>query len=65
MRRPAQPVKGFGDNGVVDLKQDDDQEIDLVTGEIGLHATPVVAGTWSSSARRIVSGGVPQEPRKT
>ena len=28
---------------MVDLKQDDDQEIDLVTGEIGLHATPIVA----------------------
>ena len=37
------PVPGFGTNGVVDLKQDDDQEIDLVTGEVGLHSTPVVA----------------------
>src|SRR5207237_6935069 len=36
------PVAGFGRNGVVDLKQDDDQEIDLVTGEVGLHAPPVV-----------------------
>ena len=38
------PVAGFGRNGVVDLKLDDDQEIDLETGEVGLHATPVVAG---------------------
>ena len=38
------PVPSFGRNGVVDLKLDDDQEIDLETGEIGLHATPVVAG---------------------
>jgi quinoprotein glucose dehydrogenase len=37
------PVPSFGNNGVVDLKQDDDQEIDLVTGEVGLHSTPVVA----------------------
>ena len=37
------PVPGFGTNGVVDLKQDDDQQIDLVTGEVGLHSTPVVA----------------------
>jgi quinoprotein glucose dehydrogenase len=36
-------VRSFGTNGVVDLKQDDDQEIDLVTGEIGLHATPLIA----------------------
>jgi quinoprotein glucose dehydrogenase len=34
----------FGANGAVDLKLDNDQEIDLITGEIGLHATPVVAG---------------------
>jgi quinoprotein glucose dehydrogenase len=38
------PVQGFGQNGVVDLKLDDDQDIDLETGEVGLHATPVVAG---------------------
>jgi quinoprotein glucose dehydrogenase len=37
------PVAGFGTNGVVDLKLDDDQNIDLVTSDIGLHATPVVA----------------------
>jgi quinoprotein glucose dehydrogenase len=38
------PVAGFGRSGVVDLKLDDDQQIDLETGEVGLHATPVVAG---------------------
>lgn len=38
------PVPGFGRNGVVDLKLEDDQVIDLETGEVGLHATPVVAG---------------------
>lgn len=37
------PIPSFGKNGVVDLKQDDDQDIDLVTGEVGLHSTPVVA----------------------
>ena len=37
------PVAGFGKNGVVDLKLEDDQEMDLVTGEIGLHSTPTVA----------------------
>jgi quinoprotein glucose dehydrogenase len=38
------PVPGFGTRGVVDLKLDNDQEIDLVTGEVGLQAAPVVAG---------------------
>src|SRR6202165_1658517 len=32
------PVPSFGNNGVVDLKQDDDQEIDLIHGDIGLHS---------------------------
>ena len=37
------PVESFGNNGVIDLKQNADQQIDPVTGEIGLHATPIVA----------------------
>src|SRR5215470_14800820 len=37
------PVPTFGKNGIVDLKLDDDQVMDLVNGEIGLHATPIVA----------------------
>jgi quinoprotein glucose dehydrogenase len=36
-------IPTFGVRGVVDLKQDDDQVIDPLSGEIGLHATPVVA----------------------
>ena len=38
------PVPTFGMDGIVDLKLEDDQEIDLVTGEIGLNSTPLVAG---------------------
>src|SRR4029077_16205861 len=41
--RTGAVVSTFGRGGVVDLKQDDDQEIDLETGEVGLHATPIVA----------------------
>jgi quinoprotein glucose dehydrogenase len=36
-------IESFGNNGVVDLKTNADQEIDLITGEIGLHAAPVIA----------------------
>src|SRR5436190_979285 len=39
----GQLVASFGKNGVVDLKLDDDQTIDPLNGEIGLHATPIVA----------------------
>ncbi len=38
------PVPTFGKGGVVDLRLDDDQEMDLVTADIGLHSTPIVAG---------------------
>ena len=37
-------IENFGSGGVVDLKRNADQQIDLVTGEIGLHSTPIVAG---------------------
>ncbi len=37
------PVIDFGDNGVVDLKQNLDQSVDIDTADIGLHATPIVA----------------------
>lgn len=44
--KTGQPVADFGTAGVVDLKQDFDQEIwpDLVNGEAGYHAAPVIAG---------------------
>jgi quinoprotein glucose dehydrogenase len=38
------PVASFGKGGVVDLKLENDQNIDLTTGEVGLNATPLVAG---------------------
>jgi quinoprotein glucose dehydrogenase len=53
-------VPTFGQNGVVDLKMDDDQEIDLVTGEVGLHATPVVAGDVVIVGAAHRPGGVPK-----
>src|ERR1700681_2365697 len=39
-------VPSFGEDGIVDLKLNDDQTIfpDVITGEIGLHAAPIVAG---------------------
>jgi glucose dehydrogenase len=38
-------VRSFGENGAVDLKLNDDQDIfpDLTTGEIGIQSAPVVA----------------------
>jgi quinoprotein glucose dehydrogenase len=42
--RTGIPIPTFGKGGVVDLRLDDDQEMDLVTADIGLHSTPIVAG---------------------
>src|SRR5690606_21940856 len=42
--RTGVPVTSFGDDGVVDLKLDFDQEIDLVDSDVGLNATPLVVG---------------------
>lgn len=41
--RTGDPVPSFGRNGVVDLKQGLDQDVDPLNDEIGLHATPIVA----------------------
>jgi quinoprotein glucose dehydrogenase len=57
------PVATFGKGGVVDLKLDDDQEMDLVTGEIGLHATPMVAKNVVIVGAAHKTGGNPKSRR--
>ncbi|MGE0703149.1 MAG: pyrroloquinoline quinone-dependent dehydrogenase [Vicinamibacterales bacterium] len=37
-------ISDFGRDGMVDLKQENDQQTDPITGDIGLHAAPVVVG---------------------
>ncbi|HWF08018.1 MAG TPA: pyrroloquinoline quinone-dependent dehydrogenase [Bryobacteraceae bacterium] len=54
------PVASFGKGGIVDLKLDDDQQIDLVTGEVGLHATPLVAGNTVIVGAAHLAGGEPK-----
>ena len=41
--RTGDRVESFGDGGIVDLKQNIDQNLDPLDREIGLHATPIVA----------------------
>ncbi|HEX3371326.1 MAG TPA: PQQ-binding-like beta-propeller repeat protein, partial [Candidatus Acidoferrales bacterium] len=53
------PIPTFGVGGVVDLKKDDDQDIDLITGEVGLHSTPVVARNVVIVGAAHLTGGVP------
>jgi quinoprotein glucose dehydrogenase len=53
-------VAGFGVDGVVDLKLDDDQEMDLITAEVGFQSTPVVARNVVIVGAAHKSGGVPR-----
>jgi quinoprotein glucose dehydrogenase len=41
--RTGDRVETFGNEGIVDLKQNIDQNLDPLNNEIGLHATPIVA----------------------
>ena len=42
--KTGRQVSAFGDNGVVDLRVNFDQELDSITADIGLHSAPIVAG---------------------
>jgi quinoprotein glucose dehydrogenase len=53
-------VPTFGKNGIVDLKLDDDQQIDLITGEVGLHSTPIVAKNIVIVGAAHLAGGAPK-----
>jgi hypothetical protein len=52
-------IPNFGQKGLVDLKLDDDQVIDPMSSEIGLHATPIVANDVVIVGAAGKSGGVP------
>jgi len=58
--KTGNPVSTFGKSGTVDLKLDDDQQIDLITGEVGLHATPLVAGDTVIVGAAHLAGGEPK-----
>jgi quinoprotein glucose dehydrogenase len=53
-------VTDFGEDGIVDLKLDFDQEMDLVTGEVGLHAAPVIAGDVVVIGAAHLPGSIPK-----
>src|SRR6059036_3999364 len=58
--KTGNPIPSFGSNGIVDLKTDDDQQIDLITGEVGLHAAPTVAGDTIIVGAAHLAGGSPK-----
>ncbi len=54
------PIPSFGINGIVDLKQEMDQQIDPVTGDLGLHSTPAIAKNVIIVGAAHSPGGVPK-----
>jgi len=52
-------VPTFGNNGIIDLKQNNDQAIDPMSAEIGLHSTPMIAGNVVVIGAAHKSGGIP------
>ncbi len=61
--RTGDRLPTFGENGIIDLKQNFDQDIDLVTGEAGLHAAPLVAGDTIVVGAAHLPGGAPKSMR--
>jgi quinoprotein glucose dehydrogenase len=62
--KTGNPIQSFGKDGIVDLKLEDDQEMDLINGEVGLHAAPVVAGDTVIIGAAHLSGSVPPKGMK-
>ena len=58
--KTGMPIPSFGANGIVDLKQDMDQQIDPVTGDLGLHSTPAIAKNVIIVGAAHSAGGVPK-----
>ena len=61
--RTGARIPSFGSDGIVDLKLDDDQQMDLETGEIGWQAAPVVAGNTMIIGAAHKEGSVPRSRR--
>ena len=54
------PDPNFGNHGVVDLKENDDQEMDPLTADVGLHSAPTVAKGVVIIGAAHTAGNVPK-----
>jgi quinoprotein glucose dehydrogenase len=59
----GQPVPTFGKAGIVDLKLESDQLMDPITGEIGLHAAPIIVNDVVVIGAAHLPGGAPRSRR--
>jgi quinoprotein glucose dehydrogenase len=58
--KTGRPIPTFGKNGIVDLKLEIDQPVDLETGEIGLHTPPLIAKDVVIVGAAHLAGGTPK-----
>ena len=61
--RTGVPIPTLGRNGAVDLKLENDQDVDLDTTELGLNATPLVVGDVIVVGAAHRPGGAPRTMR--
>ncbi|MEO7158800.1 MAG: pyrroloquinoline quinone-dependent dehydrogenase, partial [Vicinamibacterales bacterium] len=59
------PLKDFGANGVIDLKKDNDQDIDPIEGEVAWNGAPVVAKNVVLIGASHRAGTAPKTMRNT
>jgi quinoprotein glucose dehydrogenase len=59
----GRPIPNFGKDGIVDLKLENDQTMDLISGEIGLHAAPIIVNDVIVVGAAHLTGGVPKSRR--
>ncbi|PWU03555.1 MAG: quinoprotein glucose dehydrogenase [Terriglobia bacterium] len=58
--KTGRTITSFGKNGVVDLKEDDDQPIDPLSPDIGLHSAPIIGRDVIVVGAAHKPGGVPK-----
>ena len=57
-------LRDFGVEGIVDLKQEFDQSLDLETGEVGLHAAPIISNGVVIVGSAFRAGRMPTSRKK-
>ncbi len=58
--KTGQRVTTFGTDGIVDLKLDDDQDVDPITADFGLHQAPIIGNDVIVIGAAHRPGGVPR-----
>ena len=53
------PVPGFGEGGIVDLRLDDDQDMDLINADIGYNAAPAIGNDVVVIGAAMSAGSAP------